>query len=321
MTTPAEFLDALTKPGGARPDPAADSAADNEPVANESVADLLNSGSPRRAASLDVYLERLGIAKSARERFARKDDTTIIIDPDGDDEMDDGDKDKSKDNVIEIRGVIEEEGERTFLSWIGIEMTSSKQVIDRLAEIEGDVQLRINSPGGLVSEMSVIIAALADRQEKGDTISAFVDGMAASAAATIFLAADSRAVAEYAEVMFHRAMLTVFGAFNQDDLKELVPGMVERLDGFDRALLRNLVARTELTEAEATEALERERWFDAETARDVGLANAADSAGEAESGGEDKPEMRRGARNHLDGGILKGTETLERLARLAALNN
>lgn len=67
---------------------------------------------------------------------------------------------------------------------------SSIEVMQALAEMTGDITVRLNSGGGLVTEGDAIYSALA--RYKGGEVTIVVDGIAASAASLIFMAAKKR---------------------------------------------------------------------------------------------------------------------------------
>ena len=69
-------------------------------------------------------------------------------------------------------------------------VVSARTFREALNKITGDVTVRINSPGGDAWEGSAIYQALVERRNSGAKVSAVVDGLAASAASMVMMAAD-----------------------------------------------------------------------------------------------------------------------------------
>ena len=85
---------------------------------------------------------------------------------------------------------------------------------------DGVVTVRINSPGGEVSAGSAIRQAM--KEHKGEII-AKVDGLAASAATGVAMAADKVLMAELSEAMFHLPHSIAFGnSLNMQAAKEML---------------------------------------------------------------------------------------------------
>lgn len=151
--------------------------------------------------------------------------------------------------------------------WLG--MVSAKGVLAELAAIPaGDpVTVRVNSPGGDVVEAQAIYNALS--RQTGDVLVA-VDGLAASAASYLIMAADKIEIAENAMLMVHKAWSFAMG--NADDMRKTA-GV---LDKFDGVLLDAYAARSgdKKSRDELAAAMEYETWLNATEAVDWGLADA-----------------------------------------------
>lgn len=96
----------------------------------------------------------------------------------------------------------------------GPEAVTVKGVRDKLASLRGVTRLnvRINSPGGEVDDSMAIYTLL--REFKG-TVVTKVDGIAASAAATVFAAGEYRQVAQGAKVMIHNPWGVAVGDYRE----------------------------------------------------------------------------------------------------------
>lgn len=131
------------------------------------------------------------------------------------------------------------------------------------------ITLRINSEGGEVFDGVAIYEALARSDAE---IDGYVDGLAASAASFIAMAADRLTVARNARIMIHDASAFAWGnaktmrdtAALLDDISDMIAGIYA-----DRAGGKPADWRTKMQE---------ETWFTAQKAVDEGLADAVGPA-------------------------------------------
>lgn len=165
-----------------------------------------------------------------------------------------------------------------------------------LAEINGNVLVRINSPGGLVWEAASMHTALVERRRAGDTVSVMVDGLAASAAAVVMIAGERIEISALGAVMLHRGWAVQVGS-SQD-----MTAMAETLDQIDRANSALYAPRMDLTAEQVLAEIADERWYVAQEAVDAGLADGIISPAMDRSAAAPGAAMRR-----------------SRLARLTAL--
>lgn len=119
------------------------------------------------------------------------------------------------------------------------------------------ITLRINSPGGDVFEARAIASLI--RGHGGQT-KAIVDGIAASAATTVALAASRVEMAAGAFFMVHRAWTMTAG--NKSDLRELAD-LLEKIDG---AIADDYARKTGATPAAMLKAMDAETWYTADEA-------------------------------------------------------
>lgn len=133
------------------------------------------------------------------------------------------------------------------------------------------IHLRINSPGGDVFEARAMATAL--RQHKAKVV-AHIDGLAASCASWIALAADEVEITKGAFYMIHRSWSFAMG--NANDLKETA-ALLEKVDN---ELVAEYVRETGSTEEQITMWLDSETWFTADEAVEHGFADrlAAEAA-------------------------------------------
>lgn len=129
----------------------------------------------------------------------------------------------------------------------------------------GTILLRINSPGGSVFAARAIETALREHKAK---VIAHIDGLAASAATFIAMAADEIVMAPGAMFMVHKAWTLAMG--NSKDLAD-ASALLEKLDG---TLIDTYVARTGQTPEQIAEWMAAETWFTAQEAVDAGFADS-----------------------------------------------
>lgn len=142
---------------------------------------------------------------------------------------------------------------------------SPQAFIKALNEITAKtIHLRVNSPGGSVFAARAIEQAI---REHGSQIIAHVDGVAASAASFLIMAADSIEMAPGAFIMIHKAWS--FGYGNADELRKHA-ALLEQIDG---SLVKTYAKRTAQQEAEISAWMADETWFDADRAVSLGFAD------------------------------------------------
>jgi ATP-dependent Clp protease, protease subunit len=126
------------------------------------------------------------------------------------------------------------------------------------------INLRINSPGGDVFAARAMATAL--RNHPGKVIS-HVDGLAASAASYIAIAADEVRMAEGSFLMVHRAWTLALG--NADDLIHVA----DLLEKIDATLVADYSKRTGASAEQVEEWMNDETWFSASEAKKHGFAD------------------------------------------------
>ena len=141
----------------------------------------------------------------------------------------------------------------------------AEQVSRDLARLDvSKINVRINSPGGDVWDARAIMTAL--RQHPA-TITAHIDGVAASAATDIAMAADHVRISKGAEFMIHNAWTIAIG--NRHEFLSLA----ERLENVDGAITDDYARRTGQSREQVTSWMDAESWFTAEQAIEHGFAD------------------------------------------------
>ena len=132
----------------------------------------------------------------------------------------------------------------------------------------GTIHLRINSPGGDVFAARAIEQAL---KEHPANIIAHIDGVAASAATYIALAANEVRMNDGAMFMIHNAW--TWAAGDRNDLTKTAT-LLGKIDG---TLAKTYADKTGKTVDEITKLMDAETWFTAQEALDYGFADLIDN--------------------------------------------
>jgi ATP-dependent protease ClpP protease subunit len=151
-------------------------------------------------------------------------------------------------------------------SWWDEDTVSAKQFLDDLNAL-GDVDnitLRINSPGGDVFDGVAIHNSLKNHKA---TVTAHVDGIAASAASFIAMAADKIVMPSNSFLLIHGASGMSWG--NADDMR----AVADDLDRIDKSLTATYVARAKSTTAKVKALMKEDRLMDADEAKSWGFAD------------------------------------------------
>lgn len=155
--------------------------------------------------------------------------------------------------ILKVYSAIVPEEERQFMQFFGLDGTSFNSIDEFIAGIpedDGVIDMRINSPGGVVSEGWAIIDKL---RATGKKIVATIEGQASSMAAILLLAASERKGYKHATLLIHDAFycdmylekgtaeeLEKRAALLREDNERALDFMVERT-GTDRETLEALM--------------------------------------------------------------------------------
>lgn len=135
-----------------------------------------------------------------------------------------------------------------------------------IAAITADtINVRINSPGGDVFDGRAMATALKAHKAK---VVAHIDGLAASSASWIALAADEVVMAQGAFFMIHNAWTTVMG--DKRDMNDSA-ALLDKIDG---SFVQDYAQRTGQPASQIVEWMNAETWFTADEAVKYGFANS-----------------------------------------------
>jgi ATP-dependent protease ClpP protease subunit len=156
--------------------------------------------------------------------------------------------------------------------WWGISALEFAKALQQVTQ--PTIHLHINSPGGDVFDARAMASTI---KQHGARVVALIEGLAASAATTVALAADEVRIADGAMFMIHNAWtITVGNAADHDEQAAL-------LRQVDVAIAADYVRKSGASEEEVRGWMDAETWFSAQECVDKGFADALIGAGEPEN--------------------------------------
>ena len=147
-------------------------------------------------------------------------------------------------------------------AWLG--GISAETFARELRAMAGDVELRINSPGGDVFAARAMAQAMREHQGK---ITAYVDGVAASAASLLAVSASETVMAPGSMMMSHEAWTMALG--NKGDFLATA-ALLEKIDA---TIVETYQAKAGGDPAEWAALMAAETWYTAAEAVEAGLAD------------------------------------------------
>lgn len=151
-------------------------------------------------------------------------------------------------------------------AWFGV---SAQMMVNALKSASGKtVHLHINSPGGDVFESVAMATAIAAHD--GDVI-AHIDGVAASAATRVALAAKEVRIAESGLMMIHNSWTIAWG--NSEEIRKTA----DLLDKVDTGIVADYTRKTGASEQQVRDWMAAETWFTAQEALDNKFVDAIDA--------------------------------------------
>lgn len=152
-------------------------------------------------------------------------------------------------------------------AWLG--MIDAGLVMEALSQIGQDqrVTVRINSPGGSVDEGVAIFNLLRRHPGGVDTVN---DSLAASMGSYLFMAGESRIVADNSRVMIHNPWTIAIG--NAEELRSVA----DTLDTYSASTVGTYASATGQDPEQIREWLAAETWFTADEAVAQGFAHSVE---------------------------------------------
>ncbi|MFC5975950.1 head maturation protease, ClpP-related [Carnobacterium antarcticum] len=165
---------------------------------------------------------------------------------------------------INLKGPIVNDSQKRIYDWMGMDAVCPKDISDNLPDNGEEIELTVNSPGGIVDAGSEIYTAL---REYTGQITAKVVGMAASAASVVIMAADTVKISPTARIMIHNGW-----RYAEGDHRDMESAK-EALTTADKGIRSAYISKTKLSESEITELMNKETYMDAQKALDLGFAD------------------------------------------------
>ena len=176
--------------------------------------------------------------------------------------------------VLRINGVIAEE------SWLDDDITPTL-FASELNAGSGPVTIWLNSPGGDVVAAARIYNMLLDYPGK---VTVNIDGIAASAASVIAMAASTVAMSPVSMLMIHNPATLAMG-----DKTELSRAL-DMLESVKDSIINAYQLKTGLSRAKLSKLMDMETWMDATAAIDLGFADELLTGKRALPLGEEEPD-------------------------------
>ncbi|MGE5417483.1 MAG: head maturation protease, ClpP-related [Acidobacteriota bacterium] len=162
-----------------------------------------------------------------------------------------------QDRTLYLDGYIAED------SWFDDDITP-RQFKAELYSSDGNVTIMLNSPGGDVFAASQIYTML---KEYPGRIVVKIEGIAASAATVIAMAADEIYISPVAMMMIHNPATIVFG-----EVSDLQSG-IAMLSEVKESIINAYAEKTGLSRAKISHMMDAESWFNAWKAVELGFAD------------------------------------------------
>ena len=141
---------------------------------------------------------------------------------------------------------------------------SADDFIDALNQHTSDITIHLDSPGGSVTDGLAIHNAILNYDGE---ITVHVDTLCASIATVVACAADRVVMNSNGKYMIHRAWTVAMG--NAKDFR----GMADIMEMMDKDIAETYVAKAGGEAEDWLAMMDKETWFDAEKALEVGLVD------------------------------------------------
>ncbi|EOL42004.1 hypothetical protein RV11_GL003499 [Enterococcus phoeniculicola] len=164
---------------------------------------------------------------------------------------------------IKINGPIVSNDDKWFYDWLEMDATSPNDVLNQLPETNENVEITINSGGGLVDQGNEIYTAL--RAYQGNVTVNVI--WAGSAASIIAMGANKVAISPVGQMMIHNVSGGGVGDYHDmDKLSEI-------LLKANQSLANAYVAKTGKPKDEVLKLMDEETWLTAEEALEKGFVD------------------------------------------------
>lgn len=154
---------------------------------------------------------------------------------------------------------------------IGEGESTAKALVQALRDIKpaDPITIAIFSPGGSIFEAEAMFAAI--KRHKGH-VTARIDGVAASAASYLAMAADEIVMAPGSHLMLHNPSVSGYMSATESDLRDIL----DRFDTITKQMVRVYAQRSGQDEARVRDLMAKETWLTAEQAAQMGFCDRID---------------------------------------------
>ena len=172
--------------------------------------------------------------------------------------------------ILKIYNAIVHEEDRLCMQYMGLDGVSFNSIDEFIASIPEDddtIDMRINSPGGVISEGWAIIDKL---RATGKKIIATIEGDAASMAAVLLLAASERRGHKHARLLIHEAYIpeyTLADSYHKEDLEKIAAS----LERDNQETLDFMVERTGADRETLAALMKEDKYIGMEEAKELGF--------------------------------------------------
>ena len=194
------------------------------------------------------------------------------------------------DNEILVYGTIVDEDTRAWLAWWDISAVSGPSFRKQLAKMSGDVTVRIDSPGGDISQASMIQGAITEYTNAGNgSVNGIVEGLAFSAASIITLSMNYISMYSLAEMMIHGPNYCMCG-----DLRDFEFAVI-RLESMEKEIVSMYAKQMGKSEADTQKMIEDTTFFTASQAVENNLADEIiETSNSGNDDGDDDSSTNKG---------------------------
>ncbi len=180
--------------------------------------------------------------------------------------------------ILKIYGVIADGEESSYLSWCGIEHVSLSDISDFIASLpeeEKNIDILINSRGGCVRDGWAIYDAL---RQSGKELTATVDGVCASMANVVLMAApkEARFAAPHATFLLHEPYFASH-SIGVDATADTLNQLAEELRIETQKFIDLYAERTGTSAERIAAILKEDREMDAEEALSLGIVGVVNT--------------------------------------------
>lgn len=203
-------------------------------------------------------------------------------------------------NLNEEEGEIKVYGEIAKYPWKEYGETSAFLFTEELNLLKNvkRINLRINSPGGNVFEAQTMYNSLKQfAKDRGIEVVTFIEGVAASAATLLALAADKIKIGEGCLFMIHNPSICTSGYSNE------LRKAADLLDKIKENILDIYEKKSSLSREDIAQKMNEETWFTAKEAVEVGFADEIETF----------EEVKNNITNIMNCSCLKNYKNIEKL--------